>query len=250
MNLTDIASSKRLTPVKMLLYGPPKVGKSTFAAGAPAVVFLPCEAGLDSLDVPAFPLAPSWTDVLGAIEVLATAAHDYHTAVLDSLDWLEPLAWGAVCAKSNVSSIELVGGGFGKGYGEAAKLWKELLDGLDWLRSRRGMAVVLICHDEIRKLEPPDGDSFDFAGLKLHKRAAALVTEWADVIGYARVKRAIRSEDLGFNKKHKRAVSLGDRVLTVGQDAAYLSGNRYGLVDEVPLDWAAFDAALTAARSK
>ena len=248
MSLANITHTRTPKPPKLVVYGGAKVGKSSFAAGAPSPIFIRTEDGLDALDVPAFPLASSWADVLGSIGALAEEEHEFRTVVLDSLDWAEPLAWQAVAKTAGVADIEKVGGGYGKGYQEAIRLWRDLLDGLDWLRNHRQMGVVVICHDEIRRHEPPDGDAFDVAGLKLHKRASALVTEWADVIGYARVKRAVKKSDAGFGKEHARAVGMGARLLTVGQNPAYLSGNRYGLPDDLELSWDAFEAALAATR--
>jgi len=248
MSLANITSTRTPKPPKVLVYGSIKVGKSTFAAGAPSPIFIRTEDGLDAIDVPAFPLASSWADVLDAVGALAEEEHEFKTVVLDSADWAEPLCWAAVSRAGGVESIEEYGKGYGKGYVEAGKYWRDLLDGLDWLRNHRQMGVIIICHDEVRRVEPPDGDVYDCAGLKLHKRASALVAEWADVIGYARIKHAIKVEDLEFKKKHKRAVGMGARLLTVGQNPAYLSGNRYGLPDDLDLSWDAFEAALAATR--
>lgn len=249
MKLSDVTRSGQARPPKVLVVGPPKVGKSTWASQAPAPIFIRTEDGLDALPVDAFPLATSHQDVLDALAALATEEHEFRTVVLDSVDWCEPLVHAAVCKAAGVPSIEKVGGGYGKGYIEADKVWRELLDALDYLRNHRKMGVVLIAHDQVVKVEPPDGDAYDMAGLKLHKRAVGILTEWADVIGYARVKRATkREEGKGFHEDHVRAVSLGQRVLTVGQNPAYLSGNRYGLPDELPLEYAAFSAAMDSRR--
>lgn len=249
ISLAHLQRGRSARAPKVIIYGGPKVGKSTFAAGAPDAVFIQTEEGLDALDVTRFPLAQTFDDVLGAVETLATEEHDFSTVVLDSLDWTEPLVWAAIAKGAGVTSIEDVGGGYGKGYVEALKLWKDLLNGLDYLRNERSMAVVIIAHDEIRRMTPPDGEPYDYAALKLHKRAAAIVEEWADVIGYAAPRMAIRKDDLGFNKKHARAVAApGDqRTLYLGQNPAYVSGNRYGMPNEIPLDWSAFAAALPGA---
>jgi hypothetical protein len=242
VKLSEIKSAKRADPPKIVVYGGPKVGKSTFAAGAPAPVAIQIEEGLGAIDVPAFPVARSWSDVTEAIGELGTQTHDYRTVIVDSLDWLEPLVHAEVCRVAGVAGIEKVGGGFGKGYVEADKLWREFLDGMDWLRSR-GMTPVLIAHSEVRKVEPPDGDTYDSATLKLHKRAVGIVCEWADVIGYARHGVHVTASD-----DRTRALPTGKRTLCVGHHPAYVSGNRFGLTGDLPLDWAAFQAALDAAR--
>ncbi len=250
MNLASIKSSRVELPLKVVVYGSIKVGKSTFGAGAPSPVFIATEEGLAALDVPSFPVARSLADVMEAIEALGTEDHEFQTVVVDSLDWLEPIIWSAVSKAAGVTDIEKVGGGFGKGYVEASRVWRDFLDALDWLRKEKGMGIILICHDEVRRHEPPDGDAFDMASLKLHKRASALVSEWADVIGFAHAKRHVKKSDSGgFNKTHSTATPTGRRVLHVGQHPAYQTGNRYGMVDEVGLSWQDFSAALDAARS-
>ena len=241
ISLASLQRGRAARAPKIIVYGGPKIGKSTFAAGAPNAVFVQTEEGLDGLDVTRFPMAERLGDVYGALQSLATEEHDFETVVLDSLDWTEPLVWQHVARENQVGSIEEVGGGFGKGYVEALKEGRHLLDGLASLRNERGMGVVIIAHDEIRRMTPPDGEPYDYAALKLHKRAAAMVEEWADIIGYASQKQAIRKDDLGFNKKHSRAVALGDkRVLHLGKAPSYVTGNRFGMPSEVELSWDAF----------
>jgi hypothetical protein len=242
MKLADIKSAKRMDPPKVVIYGGPKVGKSTFGAGAPAPVAIQLEEGLAAIDIPAFPLATKWAEVLDAIGELGSQAHEFKTVVVDSLDWLEPVIHAEVCRAAGVTSIEKVGGGFGKGYVEADRLWRDLLGGMDWLRLEKGLTPVLICHSHVVKVEPPDSDPYDQASLKLHKRAVAIVQEWADVIGYAR-------HGVHVSGEAKRALPTGRRVLSVGHHPAYVSGNRFGMSGDLPLDWNAFAAALTAARS-
>jgi hypothetical protein len=245
--LEGVRKGRNPRPPKVVVYGGPKVGKSTFGASIPNAIFVQTEEGLDALDVHAFPLAASYADVRNAIVALAKEEHAYKAIVLDSLDWLEPLIWDHVCKQAGVESIEQVGGGYGKGYGEALKVWRQFLDGLDYLRDHKRMSVVLIAHDEIRKFEPVDSEPYDYAALKLHKKAAGLIEEWADVIGYAKLRTLIRTEDKAFGAKHSRAVALGDvRELHVGQNPAYVSGNRYGLPDVLPLEWSALSDALRA----
>lgn len=246
--LANLSRGKRIRAPKVVVYGGPKVGKSTLGSQIPGAVFIDIEGGLDALDVARIQ-AKSYADVMAILTALAGEEHDHGAVVLDSLDWMETLLWQAVCEKHNVASIELVGGGYGKGYLEAAKLWAAFFQSLDYLRNERGMAILLIAHDFVTKMQPPDGEPYNYAELKLHNRAAALVKEWSDCIAYATEKTVTRKDDLGFNKKHVRAVGSNHRVLIVGKNPAYVTGNRYGMKDEVPLDWEAFVAAMSAAVS-
>jgi len=58
---------------------------------------------------------------------LQTEKHEFQTVVLDSLDWVEPLIWKAVCEEGKVENIEQFGGGYGKGYVRALDLWRRLI---------------------------------------------------------------------------------------------------------------------------
>ncbi|MFV0444424.1 MAG: AAA family ATPase, partial [Planctomycetaceae bacterium] len=69
---------------------------TTFGAMAPQPIFIPTEDGLAGIDVPRFPLAGSFEEVLAALMALYTEPHDYRTVVLDSLDWTERLVWNEV----------------------------------------------------------------------------------------------------------------------------------------------------------
>ncbi len=244
-DLSSITRGKRLRAPKIVIYGPPKVGKSTFAAQAPHSIGIITEEGLDNLDVDAFPKAGSFADVKAALTTLATEAHEYQTVFVDSLDWLEPLILAQVCDVHRVKNIEDIG--YGKGYIMADDLWREFFTALDYLRNEKNMTVICIAHEQINKVRNPQlADDYDAYSLKLNKRAVGIINEWADVIGFANHEVITRTVDAGFNQKDTKAVSTGQRKLHLNPHPAYIAGNRYGMPD-VPLSWGAFSQALTAA---
>ena len=61
---------------------------------------------------------------------------------------------------------------------------------------------------------------------------------------FANYRMSITKADVGFNKKVARALGSGERVLHTAERPAFLAKNRYGLPDVLPLDWAAFAAAM------
>jgi hypothetical protein len=241
INLQAISRS-RPKPPRIIVHGEPGVGKTTFACEAPAPIVIQTEDGLGTLDVPAFPLATSYDDVMQAIGALFEEEHKYETLVLDSLDWLEPLVWAKTCEALGVKSIEAPG--YGKGYVEASLWWSRLLQGVTALRDQRGMAVVMTAHSQIVRVEDPLLPSYDRHDLKMHKRASALAEEYADVILFATWQTHAVTEAAGFNQKRTRAITTGERIMhTVGQPA-FLAKNRYGLATPLPLSWPAFVAAM------
>lgn len=242
-NLSSIKRTKRVRAPRIVVCGPGKVGKTTFAASAPDVVFIRTEDGCDAVDVPAFPLCASLAGVYEAIGALLNEEHAFKTIALDSLDWLEPMLHAHVCAANKWRDIEAPG--FGKGYVAATAEWRTLLDGLDALRDQRGMGIILIAHDKVKRVENPLNDGYDSHTMKLNDRATAIVSEWADVIGFASHKIYTSEKEAGgFGKRETKAVGGGERVLMVESHPAHCGGNRFGLGD-MPLSWGAFSAAFS-----
>lgn len=243
ISLASIAKTTRAnTPPRVVIHGEHGVGKSTLGASAYNPIFLPFEDGLSGIETNAFPLLTSYADAEAAIDTLAKEKHDFGTVVLDSLDWLEPLIWQHVCQKNSWTSIEQPG--YGKGYIEANTTWRQFLDKLDGLRNR-GMAIVAIAHSEIKHFDAPDTEAYDRYQIKLQRGAAALVQEWADVIGFAQIETAVKKESAGFSNTRVRGVATGRRLLHVAGKPAYVAKNRYGMPDTIPLDWQSLMSAMS-----
>lgn len=245
-DLKSISKTRRVRAPKIVVVGQGKIGKTTFAAMAPNAIGILTEDGADAVDANAFPLASSLVEVYAAVDTLINQDHDFQTLFIDSLDWLEPMIQDHVCKQNNWKNIEQPG--FGKGYVAAAEEWRNLLSGLEVLRATKGMGIILIAHDKIKRIEDPLTEGFDSHVLKLHDRAGALVQEWADVIGYAGYRIFTNKTDAGFGNKETKATTTGERILHVEPHPAHCGGNRFGLTN-MPLDWAAFQEALTKAQS-
>lgn len=244
ISLASVSCDPSIAPPRVVLYGPQKIGKTTFGASAPNPILLPVEDGIGNLSVPHFPLLHSFDEVMQALEVLITEPHDFETVVVDSLDWLEPLVWAKACHANNWDSIEKPG--FGKGYVEADKHWKQFITALDALRSTRAMAVVLLAHTEVRQFMSPETEPYDRYGIKLHKRAAGFFREWPDALLFANFSVQTVKSDAGYNKVVNRGIGTGERVMHTEERPAFYAGNRYGLPAQLPLSWQAFESALTA----
>ncbi len=225
-------------PIRVLLYGPEGIGKSTFGANAPRPIFLGAEDGTASLDVVRFPRPESLEDVHDAIALLRTPdGESFDTLVIDTLDWLEPLIWDFVVKRDGEKSIESYG--YGKGYIAAIDEWRKLLRALDGVAKR--MHIILLAHSMIRPFKNPTGEDFDRYELKLHQKASGLVKEWTDAVLFAQYETYAKKDE---KTKRVRGIDTGARLVFTERRAAYDAKNRYSLPESLPLSWSDFAAAV------
>jgi hypothetical protein len=157
--------------------------------------------------------------------------------------------WDAVCIEYGVKSIEKADGGYAKGYTHALVYWRRVVDLLNALRNDRQMVVLLVAHTKIEKFEDPESSAYDRYSPRLHKHAAALLCEWCDAVLFATRKIRTQTEDAGFNRKRTIANAIGkhggERILRCVGGPSCVANNRFGIVEELPLSWAAFMTALS-----
>lgn len=243
-DLTQIRNNKQVQPPRVIIYGTPKIGKTSFAASADKPVILDLEGGSDNINVARVgrDSLTSFAAVMDVLRSLYSQPHDYKTVVIDSIDWLERMIFDEVAKEHGARTIDdykVAALGFGKGYTIALNIIKSLLAALDKLRLDRNMTVILICHSAIKKFTDPESESFDRFTLKLNEKVEGLLKEWSDCILFAKQKVYVTSSEEGFNKKINKGRS-GDRVIYTQEAASYLAGNRYELPTELPLDFNTF----------
>lgn len=237
----SITKGREQQPPRIMIYGSEGVGKSTFASLAPNPVFVQTEDGLSEIDTSKFPLARTFDDVVMQLQAVRDEQHEYGTLVIDSVDWLERLVWDRVCADYGVKSIEKADGGYGKGYVHALTYWRQIVSILNDIRSKRGMAVILIAHAAVERFEDPEHAAYDRYTPRIHKKACSLICEWVDAVLFA--SRRLRV-DSTTGKAAPVGADGGERILRTNGSPACIAKNRFGLPTELPLSWAAFVEAL------
>lgn len=223
-------------PSRCVFYGPHGIGKTALAARFPNPIIAFTERGKGNIRVRSFPaLVTKYDEMNRAIGVLLRGGHDRQTFVLDSLDWFEPIVWAETCARHALGSIEEPG--YGKGYFMADEVWSEFLSGLDAL-SDAGLHVVLLAHADVTSFSPPESDKYDRYDIALHKRARAMIHEWADVVGFCYEKTYLKSIEEGSGKHKKityKGGGSGGRIVALERRTTWEAKNRYGLPAEIPL---------------
>lgn len=230
-----------MRPLRVYLYGVEGLGKTTWAAGAPAPIFLGAEEGTSHLDVCRFPKPDNWEDVQDALTTLRDSEHPYKTVVVDTIDWLEPLCAASLCAAHGKSRLDDFG--YGKGYVMLEAAFREILDGNRsgdacftdlW---KKGMHVVFLGHAKKKTDRDPSlTQDYDRWVPKAHEKVTSVVKEWCDTVLFGQYEVLFRKDE----KDRKRAFDSGTRIVkttwTVGADAK----NRQDLPPIMPLDFREF----------
>lgn len=226
----QITTGKNKRAQKIVVYGPEGIGKSTFVSQFPNAVFSDTEGSTDELDVARLPKPTSWEMLLQQGQYLKNNPRTCSTWIIDTADWAEKLCIEHICSKSKKDGIE--GFGYGKGYkyleeefGRFLNICSDLLE--------VGINVVFTAHAQMRKFEQPDETgSYDRWELKLEKKTAPLLKEWADAVFFVNYKTyVVKMED----KKNK--VQGGARVMYTAHHSCWDAKNRYGLAEELPFEF-------------
>lgn len=116
-----------LSEIRMLLYGPPKIGKSTLLSGFPDTLFLATEKGYGALKVYATDIK-SWKDFTEAVELIVDGEHNYKTICIDTADILVSLCLDYICDELDITHIS--DEDWGKGYDVFSKAFEKELNKL------------------------------------------------------------------------------------------------------------------------
>lgn len=215
---------------RILIYGAEKVGKSTFAANAPNTVYLSLDHGTADIAVNGRVSVQSTDDVRDLLAELEAGGHGFKTLVIDPIGFLDDLILRDLLDQQPNASAANWGGGFGALKAAVNRVWLEIKESLERLW-RRGMAIVIVAHSAIRKVNDPLKGEFSQHYPDLRERPAELFLRWVDAIVYAHAD-TVQRENGSID-------ATGDRILQARWTPRAVAGNRWHLPEEMPLSWAA-----------
>lgn len=228
--MIPIKKGKVESAKKVVIYGPEGIGKSTLASQFPDPVFIDTEGSTKELDVARYPAPASWNDIITDVEDCAAEA-PCKTLVIDTADWAEQFCAKAVCQKAGVGGIEDFG--YGKGYVYLAEEFNKLLTSCDKC-IEAGINVVFTAHAFMRKFEQPDEmGAYDRWEMKLSKKCAPLLKEWADMVLFCNYKTTVITDKKTDSKK----ATGGKRVIYTAHHPCWDAKNRYGLPDQIDMSF-------------
>lgn len=231
----EISSGKVKKAKKIVLYGPEGIGKSTFASRMPDPLFIDTEGSTVHMDVRRLPAPTSFAMLLDEIDYVKKNPSLCKTLVVDTADWAEQMITTDLLAKRELGGIEDFG--YGKGYVYVAEDFGKMLNKLDEV-IEKGVNVHVNAHAMMRKFEQPDEmGAYDRWELKLGKKCAPLLKEWADVVLFANYETFVVKE-AGKEKTAKGKAQGGRRVMYTTHHPCWDAKNRFGLADKLPFDFA------------
>ncbi len=232
----EIIRGKLQAAQKTVVYGPEGIGKSTFASQFPEPLFIDTEGSTTHMDVSRLPKPTSWSMLLEEVRYVINTQGLCKTLVVDTADWAEALCISEICARNHWSGIE--DPGYGKGYVYLADEFGKLLNLLSEL-TEKGINIVITAHAMMRKFEQPDElGAYDRWELKLQKKTAPLLKEWADMVLFANYKTLVVNVDGKGAQKGKNKAQGGQRIMYTSHHSCWDAKNRHGLSEEIPFEFA------------
>lgn len=233
-----------MRPRRVFVHGKPGVGKSTWAASAPGVLFFPIEDGANELDVAKLPVPQSVAEIDATLRDIVNERPPYKWLVFDTVDWVERLIHKELIAEHN-KSIEEIGGGYGKGQAIAAKHFAKLMEKIDFVRVECGMSVIMLAHTQVKRFEDPEVDGYDRYEPRLDKRVHEYLIEWADEVFFGTYKKFTKQSEGNFGKTVTKARGTGERILRTDDSRSTCTAkNRLGMPSEIEFTWEAYASFL------
>lgn len=251
LDLSARTPTKDVLPPRLVIYGPPKIGKTTLASKIPNNILLDYEGGSGNVSVARInkPEVDTYAKTMDAFRALGEDKHDFTCITIDTVDWLEAVVNDEVCRQAGVKSVGDIP--YGAGTVTAQNMFKtDILESLDMLRKDRGMMIVMLAHESIRRYDNPTTESYDRYTLKLQENnkgigICSLIKEWADAILFANQETMISREKIAPKKEVKKAKTSNNIILHTQESPAFLAGNRFNLPPQLPFSWDALSEALS-----
>jgi len=167
---------KKMKSQKTLIYGRPKIGKTTFANEYEGNIFFATESGHKHLECYKIEIR-SWVDFLYACKAMRDEKHEYKTITIDTGDNLVKYLSDYICEKLSIEDLSSYKK-MGAWHIATAELHDKITKLVDF-----GYAVNILCHMNNVKIEGR-GKPYDRADISVSGKNGKVLTGIVDHILY------------------------------------------------------------------
>jgi AAA domain len=226
----NITNGPTGSPLKLLLYGPPGVGKTNLIKTAPGnTIFLDTEGSTTDYQVQRIE-ASNFAEVNDAIEYLLRESHPYTNVALDTISAWEDFAEQEILKREKKNRMAEFT--YGKGSVFVREETDHFLSNLDRL-ARKGLNVLIVAHSTVTRIQPPEiPEGYDKNVPSIDKVAAQTLKRWAKAIIFLNYKIRVIETD----ERKTRGLGGDQRVIYTRPHAAYDAKNRHDLPAEIPFE--------------
>jgi hypothetical protein len=180
LNIQPTVISRDLKGKYILIYGKPKVGKTTLASRFPKNLLIAFEKGYNAIDNIIAQDVATWSDFKLVLRQLEKpeAQEKFDTITIDTATIAYEKCEQFICAQNGVQSIADIP--WGQGYSKTKQEFENCLRKITML----GYGLVLISHIETRKEKVDDEHEIEILAPSMPKRCYEVVNQIVDIIGY------------------------------------------------------------------
>lgn len=182
LDLTPHQISRDLSGYITLIYGPPKIGKTTFGSKMPGALILAFERGYNALPgVYAIDIT-SWGDIKQIVRELKKpeVKEKFKSIIIDTVDQAADLCQKYICNQLGIENIG-DGGWTNNGWNKYKKEFEQTFLTIAQL----GYALVFLSHDKEKNIKLQTGKEYQQISSSMQTSAMSIVENMSDLIGYA-----------------------------------------------------------------
>ena len=234
LNIQPHKVSRDLSGYITLLYGPAKIGKTTFGSQMPGHLVLAFERGYNALQGVMVQDITTWGEFKQVVRELKKpeVKEVYKSLIIDTADVASDLCQKYICSQLGIDNIG-DGGWSTNGWSKYKKEFEDTFRTLAQL----GYAIVFISHDKEKTIKPQNTSEYQQIGSSMQSSALTVIENMSDIIAYA----------------HLKVTETGaQRVLTLRSlDNSVRCGCRFKhIAPEIPFSYEALTKALNDAIDK
>ena len=241
--LPEIKSAPTQDPCKLtyLIYGAPKIGKTTFCSQLPDVLFLDTEEGTRLQNVFKTDIK-NWESFLRVVEEICQlpVKHKFKNIVIDTTEKLAGHCINYGCAQLGIKHPTEAA--YGKSYDIIKKEFERPIVRLQ----QSGLGIWFITHEEVKKIEAAIGKDYDYHQPKLPGFLSNIILSLCDFILFASSEQVLQTVD-------GKSSVVDKRVFHTKPSKEWVAGDRLvnaPLPKDLPLNTAEFLAVLASSLKK